>query len=563
MLPVPTFEYAPLIRPQEIRVVTLQHGIWDDPIHCKLENVDFTKRYEAVSYEWGSRGEEECIYLNNQPFPIRKNLYVALRHFRRSRWDRVLWIDALCINQKEPSEENHNAEKSQQLSLMGKIYSQAWDTLVWLGPAQDCSDLAISHLERIGLNDRDASFAVLQDQHEPHENAMRAILALCNRSYWQRIWVVQEIRLARQITICCGERTIAGETFMLAGKTIQNAFNPKIPCLMQQISESLASKIMDYSQYQDLRLKDWLITTRESKSSVPRDKVYALVNLGTDCRGSNSLKLDCSKNATVSQVYKKVLKECSVDKQSRRPVYDVFDLSEELQRALNTASGSVKLTDKDNEPIWICGIFSAQITSFQDDRKIAWSHELYPKNISEGDDAIWSTKSNSCILNFEAGKSMEIIRKRRYSDPKAPVQIINNIVIAASPQMIQLDDVLMKLQTMCRSLKLKDSQHRGRPFRCGGQDCSGFAPTDAEVGDKICRFPGSRIGLVFRKLIDRDNSWWLVGRVITDKRFKISEKDMKNFWRGDPQHPASVSFGCDDALFIKLSMVTLQRLTSG
>jgi hypothetical protein len=555
MSPVPTFQYTPLCRAREIRVVTLMQGSGDDPIHCKLENVDFTQRYEAVSYEWGPRGDKEYIYLNDIPFMIRKNLYDALRHYRRSRWDRVLWIDALCINQKD------KPEKNKQLRMMGTIYSQAWDTLVWLGLARDDSDLAISHLKKIGLNDQDASLAMIGSREEPHKRAMRAVLALCDRTYWQRIWVVQEIRLARQITICCGNKTIAGETFMLAGKIIQSAFNIKITRLLQQIGDGLASKIMDYSQFRDLRLKDWLITTRESKSSDPKDKVYALVNLATDCR-SSGLRLDCSTTVSVSQVYKDVLTVCGVEKLTHKPVYDVFDLSQELQRALNTTSESIQLTEKDSEPIWICGVFSAQITSFQDDRRAAWNHELYPKNISEGDNISWSTKSASCILNPDSSKFMEIIRKRRHSDPKAPVQIINNITIAASPQVIELDEVLMELQAMCRKLKLKDSQHRGKPFRCGGQDCTGYAPTEAEIGDKICRFPGSRIGLVFRQLVDRDDSWWLVGRVIMDKRFKISEKDIRNFWRGDPWDPASVSFGCDDAWYLKLNMVTLQRLTA-
>jgi hypothetical protein len=81
-------------------------------------------------------------------------------------------------------------------------------------------------------------------------------------------------------------------------------------------------------------------------------------------------------------------------------------------------------------------------------------------------------------------------------------------MMADSPQVIELEDVQMELQAMCRKLKLNDSQHRRKPFCCGEQQCTSYAPTEAKVGDKICCFPGSRIGLVFRQLVDRDDCWW-------------------------------------------------------
>jgi hypothetical protein len=551
MTHIPTFKYMPLNRPTEIRVVTLQRGSIGEPICCKLTNVDFTQRYEAVSYEWGPRCDKELIYVNSAPHMIRKNLYNALIHFRRSKYDRHLWIDALCINQKDIP------EKNRQLRMMGTIYKQAWDTLVWLGLAHHDSDLAISHLHRIGLNDHRTNLALLCDEDEPYEREMRAIMALCNRTYWHRIWIIQEIRLSSQVTVCCGDKTIPGETFSLAGKHIQEATNPRIAVLLQTIRDSLASRIIDYSHLKDLPLKKWLIKTYDSLSTDPRDKVYALVNLAMDCRGSSNLIVDCSKSVCVSQVYKDVLKVCCADKFTRKPVHDVFDLSQVLQRALNNSRECVRLTAEDTEEIWICGIFSARITSFQKDRRAVRNQELGPKNIFAGDNTTVYTKASNCILAPDACKSMEIIRKRRFSDPKAPVQIVNDIKILATPPPNHLDDTVLELKP-----RAKNPGQCGKPFWCSGQECSGFAPTDAELGDQICRFPGSRIGLVFRQLVGREDSWRLVGRAIMDDRFQISEKETESFWRGDPRDPSSVSFGCDNAWYLRLSMVTLQRLTT-
>lgn len=547
-----TYKYIPLSQPTNIRLVTLEKGSDDEPIQCQLTDVEFTQNtfYEAVSYEWGPRDRDKLIYLNGVPYMIRKNLYDALVHIRRSRWDRHLWIDALCINQNDISEKNC------QLQMMGPIYSQAWDTLVWLGLARDDSDLAISHLNRIGLYGRGAALTLLGNEDKPYEKEMRAIVALCNRTYWQRIWVVQEVRLASQLTFYCGNKTIPGEIFYVARKRIQTATNPKITDLLQEIRESLASKVVGCRHLKDLPLKEWLIITRNSLSTDPRDKVYALVNLATDCRGSSNLIVDCSKPVSVSQVYKDVIKVCCADKNTCQPVYDVFDLSQVLQRALNIHLESVRLTAHDTEPVWVCGIFSAQITSFGRDRRSIQYYELYPKNIFEGENMAWYAKAINCILAPDAAKSMKIITKRRYSDPTTPVQTVDDIAIAASP------GILTELQSMRLKQPLKDRQLQGKPFQCSGQDCSGFAPTDAELGDKICRFPGSRIGLVFRQLVDRADGWRLVGRAIMDERFQISEHETERFWRGNPSDPSTVSFGLENAWYLRLNMVTLQRLTA-
>jgi hypothetical protein len=280
--------------------------------------------------------------------------------------------------------------------MMGRIYHKAWDTLVWLGPAGDNSDLAISHLGRIGLAGPGATSTLLSNKSVPYEGEMKAISALCNRTYWQQIWVVQEIRLATQLTFYCGKKTISGESFSLAGKRIQNATNLKIANLLQEIRESLASKMVDYRHLKNLKLKEWLVKTRNSLSSDPKDKVYALVNLATDCRGNSNLTVNCSKETSVSQVYKDVLKACCTDAIAHRPVHDVFDLSQVLQRALNTPLESVRLTTGDTDPIWICGIFSAQMTSFRRDRKSITYHELYPKNIFEGESTAWYAKLLQC-----------------------------------------------------------------------------------------------------------------------------------------------------------------------
>lgn len=98
---VPTFEYAPLARSTDIRLVKLARGSGVNPIRNELIDVELASRpeYEALSYEWGvPQNHRKAIFVNEQTRDIRKNLYDALLHLRWKNQERWLWIDALCIN---------------------------------------------------------------------------------------------------------------------------------------------------------------------------------------------------------------------------------------------------------------------------------------------------------------------------------------------------------------------------------------------------------------------------------------------------------------------------------
>jgi hypothetical protein len=76
--------------------------------------------------------------------PVTKNLFIALRYLRRSDISRILWIYAICIHQDDEQ------ERSAEVGRIGLIYSKVAQTIVWLGPASETSDLAIETLWLIG-----------------------------------------------------------------------------------------------------------------------------------------------------------------------------------------------------------------------------------------------------------------------------------------------------------------------------------------------------------------------------------------------------------------------------
>jgi hypothetical protein len=189
-----TYRYAPLSDHGNIRLLRLiPHQDKLAPIQCHLFEYPLRSLghhtahlYEALSYVWGSGTHSLPLYIQ-PPLPtggvresgigdirclhITKNLHTALIHIRDPYFDRVLWIDAVCINQQD------NAEKGRQVQSMAKIYASASRVVVWLGP---------------GTMDTAGAFEALckAASKKPVSTKVRdAIPALLRRPWFQRIWV--------------------------------------------------------------------------------------------------------------------------------------------------------------------------------------------------------------------------------------------------------------------------------------------------------------------------------------------------------------------------------------
>lgn len=123
------YEYVDLAPDrQEIRLVHLLPGAWQDRVSCTLEVVTLNDkpRYETLSYVWGDTTGTSPIFLEGYSFPVTHNLRSALRRLRHTNEERVMGVDQLCINQL-----NDN-EKTQQVILMPMIYSNCQEVFCWL-----------------------------------------------------------------------------------------------------------------------------------------------------------------------------------------------------------------------------------------------------------------------------------------------------------------------------------------------------------------------------------------------------------------------------------------------
>jgi len=163
-------------------------------IHCELFHYPLigsnteTHLYDAISYVWGGPAKTRSIFIREQDatsehsLPVTKNLHEVLTRLRNPYLERIIWIDAVCINQVD------DREKEQQIRLMVEIYGQANNVFVRLGEAADDSDRALQSILIAG-EDLDKPEDVLNENIFEQASNHQAITELLRRPWFQRIWV--------------------------------------------------------------------------------------------------------------------------------------------------------------------------------------------------------------------------------------------------------------------------------------------------------------------------------------------------------------------------------------
>ncbi|KAI9147596.1 Heterokaryon incompatibility protein [Paramyrothecium foliicola] len=257
--------------------------------------------YMALSYTWGDATQVEEIMVNDEALLVTQNLVDCLRTLRNKQYIKdgwKLWIDALCINQKDVF------ERGREVKRMFTIYNKAWTPLIWLGLASDASDEALSLVRILADQSYQGVEYVAELTHALRENpklfgqgVWRAFYHLALRRYWGRIWVVQEASMGRQQTpVLCGEQTISwaqiARAFEFMNKT-DEVINVFIRGELEEAGEEFsydvwaafhtAEQIQHLQKVQQgldaVNLRGLLELTRTQKSTDPRDKIYGLLEL--------------------------------------------------------------------------------------------------------------------------------------------------------------------------------------------------------------------------------------------------------------------------------------------
>jgi hypothetical protein len=181
-------------------------------LNQELERVEKIKiEYEALSWCWGRDIPDHGISVTKggktYKMPVVQNLALALKHLRYKEKSRILWIDAICIDQR------NSVERNQQVQMMSKIYTRAENVCIWLGEQDDESKVAFKFIreEITHLKDFDSI-----SMDEDYSKKWQALMVLMQREWFSRRWVVQELSLANKAEIWCGPDSMPWKEFAVA-----------------------------------------------------------------------------------------------------------------------------------------------------------------------------------------------------------------------------------------------------------------------------------------------------------------------------------------------------------
>ncbi|KAI1765922.1 heterokaryon incompatibility protein-domain-containing protein [Hypoxylon sp. FL1150] len=240
----------------EIRLLRILPASSDDEtIRCELGGAflpALRSTYAALSYVWGDPEATRNIHINGEPFSITENLHDALRMLRQDSAfqtvDFPLWVDAICINQRDVD------ERSQQVQLMASIYRSAGVVISWLGtPGVEGGDVAIRTIRDVvraaykdGAEEINKENLLQFISSQPRliergedilsshfgNSAWQATVILFERPYWRRVWIVQEMVLVGPASIhllICEAEAVTFEDAVAYSKILDFLGTDRIP----------------------------------------------------------------------------------------------------------------------------------------------------------------------------------------------------------------------------------------------------------------------------------------------------------------------------------------------
>jgi hypothetical protein len=229
-------DYAPLnlAHGRQIRILVLKAGRPSDPLRCQLEHVNLQQGpiYEALSYTWAdAKGDDSlCKTIahgtNGKKIRITANCEAALILLRRHDTDRRLWVDAVCIDQSNIQERNH------QVKNMIAIFRSATSVLVYLGQGSHILSRLVNYIS----NDTAGQLPQVFD-----------FVSLYRSRWFHRVWIIQEIAVAKDVLVVYGDNRMSWKDLvehsnlflrMMAGHNLPLVLPPVMSYGLQQTTMS-------------------------------------------------------------------------------------------------------------------------------------------------------------------------------------------------------------------------------------------------------------------------------------------------------------------------------------
>ncbi|KAF4813032.1 Heterokaryon incompatibility protein 6, OR allele [Colletotrichum tropicale] len=301
------FTYTPFdLDRAYFRLLILHKGCKHDKINCSVFQACLSNRqsqeekeikqdgetilpYEALSYCWGDTRMRNMITVDGKALFITENLHDALQYLRRTEEDRILWVDAICIDQSNVKERGH------QVGWMGELYRRAEEVLCWLGHTEHIVGHLLALLEKFMTQvPRVAwkNWPVTDDRwrqvwedvcaNQPQHDYSSQLKCLMAKEWFSRVWIIQEVANARKASIGCSEGWISAKAFAIAPPLLNVHLSNQCQAVIDIMPGPTRRQL---GRAQKTNICSLLWTFRESQASDPRDRLYALLGLASDLRG--------------------------------------------------------------------------------------------------------------------------------------------------------------------------------------------------------------------------------------------------------------------------------------
>ena len=219
------FVHEPLEDPRsQIRLLRLSDFDSESELEITIRHVSLNNdagtpvQYHALSYTWGDTRDLETIRVNGRPFKIRQNLFLFLATAQLQELRHDLWIDQLSIDQ------NQRTERNEQVAIMAEIYSKAAKVIVWLGYGLEMEEAVLTDIRDLAELPRSLDLSTNQFTNPPvgqhglqFELLLKLLgsnlLSLFENPYWSRLWIIQELVMAREIELQAGDVRISWSHF--------------------------------------------------------------------------------------------------------------------------------------------------------------------------------------------------------------------------------------------------------------------------------------------------------------------------------------------------------------
>ncbi|KAM3435406.1 hypothetical protein MY4824_004872 [Beauveria thailandica] len=299
-IPISTYQYSAL-SVGSIRLLRLQPHADQRaraPIQCQLfeyrlsVSLSSTHLYEALSYVWGSAVRSELINTDGGDLFVTRNLYSALLGLRDRALPRILWVDAVCINQDDLE------ERSRQVQYMAELYARASRVIVWLEHGAVNNDTRDTKSPKAGqgaleelsdaANGQSKSLTKSSDVRADYQ----AICDMLQGPWFERVWVLQEVAAARQVLIMCDDCVIDGYAFCTGLRALNITFEDT--CTQRRLASAVnliksaglrPKQLNGFSTPFSLNicaLAELVDMFHNRKATDKRDKVYALLGMSSD-----------------------------------------------------------------------------------------------------------------------------------------------------------------------------------------------------------------------------------------------------------------------------------------